>query len=225
MLASEASIAIENARLFQEERTKARHLSSAQPDFARRYCHSESGRNAGQDYRTTGKRPALTTTSESPCSTTPPANWSIQAESGKRRGALGQPAASRCGPCRPSGAHWQTSDLPLRFATTQSGLKPVLPDSADGHGFADFLRGPVARRAVRGNAGARGLFRGRIAAAAHAGRPDFRRAAQRADLPEGAGTGHHRRPDRRQDASLLHGSALLGMEAFYARRAFLSRWC
>ena len=42
VLASEASIAIENARLFQEERTKARHLSLLEHYFAKRHRHAQS---------------------------------------------------------------------------------------------------------------------------------------------------------------------------------------
>ena len=56
-------------------------------------------------------------------------------------------------------------------------------------------------------------------AAAHARRSFCRRAAQCAHVPESPGAGHHRRPHRREDASLPDGSALGGMEAVHARQS------
>ncbi len=51
VLASEAVIALENARLFREERAKSRHLTAVEQHFAQRHYDAESGRNAGEDRR------------------------------------------------------------------------------------------------------------------------------------------------------------------------------
>src|ERR1700737_1023076 len=110
VLASEASIAIENARLFQEERTKARHLSllntisrnaiaTLNPDemLAQITEHTESGLTydhigIGQlDYAT---REVV-----------------IQAEAGKRRGALGQRIPRGPGLLGPVGVTGKTASV------------------------------------------------------------------------------------------------------------------
>ncbi len=76
VLASEASIAIENARLFQNERTKARHLSLLN------LISRDAIATLNPDEVLTPKSPSswktdsATTTSASPCSITPPANLS-----------------------------------------------------------------------------------------------------------------------------------------------------
>ena len=57
VLASEAAIAIENARLFSEEQKKSRHLSSDQQRFEPRHHHAQSRRNALEDRQGNRKRP------------------------------------------------------------------------------------------------------------------------------------------------------------------------
>ncbi len=127
VLASEASIAIENARLFQEERTKARHLSllnlisrdaiaTLNPDEVLAKI-TEQLEN-GLSYDHIGIALLDYTTRE----------LVVQAESGKRRGALGQRLpldAGLVGQVARTGKLATYRSLP----TTQTGPKPVLPET------------------------------------------------------------------------------------------------
>ncbi len=110
VLASEASIAIENARLFQEERTKRASPDPAEHHFARRHRHPESRRSSrqiteqlenGLHYDHIGIAMLDYTTRE----------LVIQAESGKRRGALGHTPSAGYRADRPSGAHRKAGGL------------------------------------------------------------------------------------------------------------------
>jgi diguanylate cyclase (GGDEF)-like protein/putative nucleotidyltransferase with HDIG domain len=127
VLASEASIAIENARLFQEERTKARHLSllntisrnaiaTLNPDEMLTKITEQL--EAGLTYDHIGIGVLDYSTRE----------IVVQAEAGKRRGALGQRiplGASLIGHVARTGqlaAH--KANLP-----GDAGLKPLLPET------------------------------------------------------------------------------------------------
>jgi diguanylate cyclase (GGDEF)-like protein len=143
VLASEASIAIENARLFQEERTKARHLSllnlisrdaiaTLNPDEVLAKI-TEQLEN-GLSYDHIGIALLDYTTRE----------LVVQAESGKRRGALGHRLpldAGLVGQVARTGKPATYRSLP----TTQSGPKPVLADSQTAMAlpifYADHLHG------------------------------------------------------------------------------------
>ena len=113
-------IAIENARLFQEERTKARHLglvnlisrdaiATLNPDevLAKMIEQLE----AGLSYDHIGISLMDYTTRE----------LVVQAESGKRRGALGPQDPARRRPDRPGGAYRKSRLLPFRLRTTRPG--------------------------------------------------------------------------------------------------------
>jgi diguanylate cyclase (GGDEF)-like protein len=143
VLASEASIAIENARLFQEERTKARHLSllnlisrdaiaTLNPDEVLAKI-TEQLEN-GLSYDHIGIALLDYTTRE----------LVVQAESGNRRGALGHRLpldAGLVGQVARTGKAATYRSLP----TTQSGPKPVLQDSQTAMAlpifYADHLHG------------------------------------------------------------------------------------
>ena len=143
VLASEASIAIENARLFQEERTKARHLSllnlisrdaiaTLNPDEVLAKI-TEQLEN-GLSYDHIGIALLDYTTRE----------LVVHAESGKRRGALGHRLpldAGLVGQVARTGKPATYRSLP----TTQSGPKPVLQDSQTAMAlpifYADHLHG------------------------------------------------------------------------------------
>ena len=143
VLASEASIAIENARLFHEERTKARHLSllnlisrdaiaTLNPDEVLAKI-TEQLEN-GLTYDHIGIALLDYTTRE----------LVVQAESGKRRGALGRRLpldAGLVGQVARTGKPATYRSLP----TTQNGPKPVLPDSQTAMAlpifYADHLHG------------------------------------------------------------------------------------
>ena len=127
VLASEASIAIENARLFQEERTKARHLallntisrnaiSTLNPDEMLAKITEQLERGLTHDHIGIGVLDYSTR------------ELVIQAESGARRGAVGQRVplgAGLAGHVARNGqmAVYNASD-PI-----DGGLKPLLPDS------------------------------------------------------------------------------------------------
>src|SRR5712664_3992826 len=127
VLASEASIAIENARLFQEERTKARHLSllntisrnaiaTLNPDEMLAKITEQL--EAGLTYDHIGIGVLEYSTRE----------IVIQAEAGKRRGALGQRIPLGAGLI---GQVARNGHLAVYRAAshTDGALKPVLPDS------------------------------------------------------------------------------------------------
>jgi diguanylate cyclase (GGDEF)-like protein/putative nucleotidyltransferase with HDIG domain len=143
VLASEASIAIENARLFQNERTKARHLSllnlisrdaiaTLNPDEVLTKI-TEQLEN-GLSYDHIGIALLDYTTRE----------LVIQAESGARRGALGRRLpldTGLIGQVARTGKAATYRSLP----NNHNGAKPVLPDSAAAMGlpifYADHLHG------------------------------------------------------------------------------------
>jgi diguanylate cyclase (GGDEF)-like protein/putative nucleotidyltransferase with HDIG domain len=143
VLASEASIAIENARLFQEERTKARHLSLlnliSRDAIATLNPDEVLAKIAGQlehglSYDHIGIALLEYTTRE----------LIISAEGGKRRGAAGRRVpldSGLIGQVARTGkpATYRSS------VTSQSGAKPVLPDSATAMAlpifYADHLHG------------------------------------------------------------------------------------
>ena len=143
VLASEASIAIENARLFQNERTKARHLSllnlisrdaiaTLNPDEVLTKI-TEQLEN-GLNYDHIGIAMLEYTTRE----------LVIQAESGARRGALGRRLPLDTGLIGQVARTGKTATY-CSFPNNQSGAKPVLPDSAAAMGlpifYADHLYG------------------------------------------------------------------------------------
>jgi len=143
VLASEASIAIENARLFQNERTKARHLSllnlisrdaiaTLNPDEVLTKI-TEQLEN-GLNYDHIGIALLDYTTRE----------LVIQAESGARRGALGRRLPLDTGLIGQV-ARTGKSATYRSFPNNQSGAKPVLPESAAAMGlpifYADHLHG------------------------------------------------------------------------------------
>jgi diguanylate cyclase (GGDEF)-like protein len=143
VLASEASIAIENARLFQNERTKARHLSllnlisrdaiaTLNPDEVLTKI-TEQLEN-GLNYDHIGIALLDYTTRE----------LVIQAESGARRGALGRRLPLDTG-LNGQVARTGKSATYRSFPNNQSGAKPVLPESAAAMGlpifYADHLYG------------------------------------------------------------------------------------
>ncbi len=127
VLASEASIAIENARLFHEERTKARHLSllntisrnaiaTLNPDEMLAKIAEQL--EAGLTYDHIGIGVLEYTTRE----------IIVQAEAGKRRGALGQRIPLGAGLI----GHVARNGHVAAFraaSPADSALKPLLPDS------------------------------------------------------------------------------------------------
>jgi len=143
VLASEASIAIENARLFQNERTKARHLSllnlisrdaiaTLNPDEVLTKIIEQL--EAGLNYDHIGIALLDYTTRE----------LVIQAESGARRGALGRHLpleAGLIGQVARTGKTATYRSLP----NNAQGAKPVLPESSAAMGlpifYADHLHG------------------------------------------------------------------------------------
>jgi len=127
VLASEASIAIENARLFQEERTKARHLSllntisrnaiaTLNPDEMLAKITEQLEDGLTYDHIGIGVLEYSTR------------EIVIQAEAGKRRGALGQRIPLGAGLI---GQVARNGHLAAYNAASHadSALKPVLPDS------------------------------------------------------------------------------------------------
>src|SRR5246127_5277016 len=128
VLASEASIAIENARLFQNERTKARHLSllnlisrdaiaTLNPDEVLTKITEQLENGLGYDH--IGIALLDYTTRE----------LVIQAESGARRGALGHRLPLDVGLIGQVARTGKAATY-RSFPNNQSGAKPVLPDSA-----------------------------------------------------------------------------------------------
>jgi len=143
VLASEASIAIENARLFQNERTKARHLSllnlisrdaiaTLNPDEVLTKI-TEQLEN-GLNYDHIGIALLDYTTRE----------LVIQAEGGARRGALGRRLPLDTGLIGQVARTGKTA-IYRSLPNNQNGAKPVLPDSAAAMGlpifYADHLHG------------------------------------------------------------------------------------
>src|SRR2546430_334189 len=136
VLASEASIAMENARLFQEERTKARHLSllntisrnaiaTLNPDEMLAKITEQL--EAGLTYDHIGIATLDYSTRE----------IVIQAEAGKRRGALGQRIPLGAGLL---GQVARTGNMASYNASAHSEatLKPLLPDSVAAIGLPVF---------------------------------------------------------------------------------------
>jgi diguanylate cyclase (GGDEF)-like protein len=127
VLASEASIAIENARLFQEERTKARHLSllnlisrdaiaTLNPDEVLAKIAEQL--ETGLTYDHIGIALLDYTTRE----------LLIAAESGQRRGAIGKRVSLDAGLIGQVARTGKTGTY-RSTQNPQSGVKPVLPDS------------------------------------------------------------------------------------------------
>ena len=143
VLASEASIAIENARLFQNEQTRAKHLSllnlisrdaiaTLNPDEVLNKIIEQL--ENGLQYDHIGIAMLDYTTRE----------LVIQAESGKRRGALGKRLpldTGLIGQVARTGKNAIYRALP----NAQNGLKPVLPESVSAMAlpifYADHLHG------------------------------------------------------------------------------------
>jgi diguanylate cyclase (GGDEF)-like protein/putative nucleotidyltransferase with HDIG domain len=128
VLASEASIAIENARLFQEERTKARHLSllntisrnaiaTLNPDEMLAKITEQL--EAGLTYDHIGIGVLDYTTRE----------LVIQAEAGSRRGVLGQRIPLGAGLIGQVARNGQMAAYGAASAPADASLKPLLPDS------------------------------------------------------------------------------------------------
>jgi len=127
VLASEASIAIENARLFQEERTKARHLSllntisrnaiaTLNPDEMLAKITEQL--EAGLTYDHIGIGQLEYATRE----------IVIQAEGGKRRGALGQRIPLGKGLIGQVARNGQLAAYNANIPA-DAGFKPLLPDT------------------------------------------------------------------------------------------------
>jgi len=136
VLASEASIAIENARLFHEERTKARHLSllntisrnaiaTLNPDEMLAKITEQI--EAGLTYDHIGIATLDYSTRE----------IVIQAEAGRRRGALGKRIPLGSGML---GQVARTGNMATYSAAvpSESTLKPLLPDSVAAIGLPVF---------------------------------------------------------------------------------------
>ena len=136
VLASEASIAIENARLFHEERTKARHLSllnnisrdaiaTLNPDEMLAKIAEQLEEGLTYDHIGIGQLEYSTR------------EIVIQAEAGKRRGALGQRVPLGNGVV---GQVARTGEMALFRASSpaDSALKPILADSAAAIAFPVF---------------------------------------------------------------------------------------
>jgi len=143
VLASEASIAIENARLFQNERTKARQLSllnmisrdaiaTLNPDEVLNKI-TEQLEN-GLPYDHIGIALLDYTTRE----------LVIQAEGGKRRGAVGRRLPLDTGLIGQVARTGKAATYRVQ-PNSQSGIKPVLPDSSASMAlpifYADHLHG------------------------------------------------------------------------------------
>jgi diguanylate cyclase (GGDEF)-like protein/putative nucleotidyltransferase with HDIG domain len=129
VLASEASIAIENARLFHEERTKARHLSllntisrnaiaTLNPDEMLAKIAEQL--EAGLTYDHIGISVLEYSTRE----------LVVQAESGARRGALGRRIPLGNGLIGHVARSGQLADYQSSSSSIESPHKPLLPDSA-----------------------------------------------------------------------------------------------
>ena len=129
VLASEASIAIENARLFHEERTKARHLSllntisrnaiaTLNPDEMLAKIAEQL--EAGLTYDHIGISVLEYSTRE----------LVVQAESGARRGALGRRIPLGSGLIGHVARSGQLADYQSSSSSIESPHKPLLPDSA-----------------------------------------------------------------------------------------------
>jgi diguanylate cyclase (GGDEF)-like protein/putative nucleotidyltransferase with HDIG domain len=136
VLASEASIAMENARLFQEERTKARHLSllntisrnaiaTLNPDEMLSKITEQL--EAGLTYDHIGIATLDYSTRE----------IVIQAEAGTRRGALGQRIPLGSGLLGQVARTGNMASCTAAFLT-ESTLKPILPDSLAAIGLPVF---------------------------------------------------------------------------------------
>jgi diguanylate cyclase (GGDEF)-like protein/putative nucleotidyltransferase with HDIG domain len=136
VLASEASIAMENARLFQEERTKARHLSllntisrnaiaTLNPDEMLSKITEQL--EAGLTYDHIGIATLDYSTRE----------IVIQAEAGTRRGALGQRIPLGSGLLGQVARTGNMASCTAAFPT-ESTLKPILPDSLAAIGLPVF---------------------------------------------------------------------------------------
>ncbi len=134
VLASEASIAIENARLFQEERTKARHLTLlnqiSRDAIATLSPDEVLAKIAGQlehglSYDHMGVALIEYTTRE----------LIVSAESGKRRGALGHRLPLDAGLI---GQVARTGKHVIFRSSSQNSAKPVLSDSQSAMGLPIF---------------------------------------------------------------------------------------
>ena len=186
-----------------------------QQRFAPRDHHAQSRRDAGRRSPRKSKTRWPTITSASPFWIIPSKELVIQAEAGARRDALGRRiplgeglvgqvartgqmavgARSEChvaasGACR---ASVSAIALPVIYAEQLLGVLYVESSEPCDFSEEEVLLLRTLADLVR------------------------RRAAQCADVPEGAGTGHHRRPDGRENPSLPDGSAFGGMEALDAR--------
>jgi diguanylate cyclase (GGDEF)-like protein/putative nucleotidyltransferase with HDIG domain len=127
VLASEASIAIENARLFHEERTKARHLSllntisrnaiaTLNPDEMLAKITEQLEDGLTYDHIGIGQLDYATR------------EIVIQAEAGKRRGTLGRRIPLGTGLIGQVARNGHTATY-RAASPTDSALKPLLPDS------------------------------------------------------------------------------------------------
>ena len=209
LLASQASVAIENARLFRAEKTKSRHLAllnnvsrnaitslDSEEMLAKIAQQIEEGLSVDHvgiallDYESK--------------------EVVIRSEGGRRRGAVGRRVAlgeKLVGVVARSGQTYVAREC----AGAEAG--PILEDSVSAIAlpilYADQLLGVLYVETAEPLR----FFRGRNAFDAHAGRLDFRRIAQRADLPESPGTGHYRRVDGREDPPLPDGGLIRRMEA------------
>jgi diguanylate cyclase (GGDEF)-like protein/putative nucleotidyltransferase with HDIG domain len=128
VLASEASIAIENARLFSEERTKARHLSllntvsknaiaTLNPDEMLAKITEQLEEGLTHDHVGIGVLDYSTRELE------------IRAEGGARRGMLASRVALGAGLVGQVARTGHMAAFTTASATSDPGLKPMLPDS------------------------------------------------------------------------------------------------
>ena len=189
MLASEAGIAMENARLFAEEQKKSRQLTlinnvsshaitTLDPDEMLAKIAAEMEKHLAYDHIGI----AILDYSAK--------ELVVQAEAGARREAVGRRIVLGEGLVGQVARSGQTA---IVREVSASAPRLVLPGSVASVALAGHLRRTVSRRSLRRILRALrfpGIGR---SAAAHARRPFRRRSAQRPHVPEGAGAGHYRR--------------------------------
>ncbi len=222
VLASEASIALENARLFREEQTKSRHLALLN-NISRNAISTRNPEemlvniaellDKGLAFDHVGiAHSRLRQQGSGGAGGSGPAPRGSEPASGAgrvlcrtgrthgpdERGArisVRRPTGVRCSKDSSSGVA-----LPILYADQLLGVLYVETAAPASFSEEDLLLLHTLADLISG------------------------RAAQRARVPKGAGASHHRRPDGREDPSLLHGSAFGGVEARRRGQGGRSRW-
>ena len=211
MLASEASIALENARLFREERAKSRHLTllnNISRNTISTLSPEEMLANIAEqlDQGLTFDHMGIAIYDYASKEVV------VQAEAGRRRGALNRRLVlgdSLVGRVARTGRMSEARD----FAEEGEDVKPVLDDSASGVAlpilYADQLLGVLyVEMASPASFSEEDLLLLHTLADLIAGALHNALAFQKAQ-EQAITDGLH----RREDPSLLHGSAFRGMEA------------